>query len=342
MRKENWFLSGLFRFWKEKKRLMGVAYIMAVILTILSIGEYYLFIPQSAMARVKAETVEDFLTGQYAKETENRSPVQADNLLETYNNTAKKSSEETAEQAAEKLEKPSDMDGALDAPEASEAVRTVNEAEGTPKVLRNSGIALKAEVLEVQTLEEYSLSNAEKLEITAAREETLTSDRKAKAEAEEAIKLAEKRAAELKMQEEVRKALNLGERVYDVTAEDVEVLQRIVEAEATGEDIKGKILVANVVLNRMKSESFPDTISEVVFQKSGNCYQFSPIRDKRYWSVEITQETVEAVERALAGEDYSEGALYFAARKLASKKNMNWFDNNLTYLFRHGCHEFFK
>ncbi len=130
--------------------------------------------------------------------------------------------------------------------------------------------------------------------------------------------------------------------VISITQEEVEILQRIVEAEATGQDIKGKILVANVVLNRVMSDDFPNTIKEVVFQRTGDCYQFSPIRDKRYWSVEITEETVEAVERALAGEDYSEGALFFAARKYADQDNMDWFDNNLTYLFQYGGHEFFK
>ena len=52
------------------------------------------------------------------------------------------------------------------------------------------------------------------------------------------------------------------------------------EAEATGEDIIGKILVANVIFNRMESEEFPDTVKEVVFQKVGDKYQFSPIADK--------------------------------------------------------------
>ena len=124
--------------------------------------------------------------------------------------------------------------------------------------------------------------------------------------------------------------------------EELEVLQRIVEAEATGEDIYGKILVANVVINRVNDEYFPDTISEVVFQKSGGSYQFSPTRDGRYWSVEISKSTIEAVNRALAGEDYSQGALYFFARKLTSQSKAQWFDESLNRLFRYGCHEFYK
>ena len=49
---------------------------------------------------------------------------------------------------------------------------------------------------------------------------------------------------------------------------------------------------------------------------------------------------VEAVGRALDGEDISRGALYFAARKYADSKRMRWFDEKLTLLFRHGGHRF--
>ena len=97
-------------------------------------------------------------------------------------------------------------------------------------------------------------------------------------------------------------------------------------------------MVANVVLNRVKSKTFPNSVEGVVFQKS----QFSPISDGRYYSVSVSSTTKEAVERALNGEDYSQGALYFAARKRASSSRMNWFDSKLTYLFQHGGHEFFK
>lgn len=130
--------------------------------------------------------------------------------------------------------------------------------------------------------------------------------------------------------------------VIDLKQEDIEILQKIVEAEATGEDVKGKMLVANVILNRVKDENFPDTIKEVVFQKDGNTYQFSPIKDKRYWSVKISEDTITAVDRVMQGEDSSKGALYFSARTRADKNSMKWFDNNLKYLFQYGGHEFFK
>lgn len=127
-----------------------------------------------------------------------------------------------------------------------------------------------------------------------------------------------------------------GER-FVITEDDYQVLLRIVESEAPAEDVKGKMLVANVVLNRVLWDSFPDTIGEVVFQKG----QFAPIASGYYWKVDITESTIEAVERVLAGEDESEGALFFMAREKAKKKNVKWFDTSLKYLFEYGGHEFF-
>lgn len=130
--------------------------------------------------------------------------------------------------------------------------------------------------------------------------------------------------------------------VYEVTAKEREMLERIVEAEATGEDIVGKILVANVIFNRVNSKHFPDTIEEVIFQENGGEYQFSPIEDKRYWKVKISKDTKEAVQRVLEGEDHSKGALYFMSRSRTRSSSAKWFDNNLKWLFKHGGHEFYK
>ena len=120
------------------------------------------------------------------------------------------------------------------------------------------------------------------------------------------------------------------------------ILYRIVEAEAGGEDISGRILVAHVVINRMKSSEFPDTIQGVVFDHSGNTYQFSPIKDGRYYSVDVSKTTKKAVNKALDGFDNSSGATYFICRSLADPRGASWFDRALKYLFRYGCHEFFS
>ncbi|MBR5247840.1 MAG: cell wall hydrolase [Lachnospiraceae bacterium] len=134
----------------------------------------------------------------------------------------------------------------------------------------------------------------------------------------------------------------VGSLKYNLCEEDYDILLRIVEAEAGGEDEDGKLLVANVVLNRVNSEQFPDTVSEVVLQESKGVTQFSPVSSGSIWKVKVSEETKEAVARALGGEDISQGALYFAARKYADSKNMRWFDEKLTFLFSHGGHEFYS
>ena len=65
----------------------------------------------------------------------------------------------------------------------------------------------------------------------------------------------------------------VAEAFADYTESDYNVLLRIVQAEAGGCDMKGKILVANVILNRVESDEFPDTITDVVYEKR----QFSPV-----------------------------------------------------------------
>ena len=129
--------------------------------------------------------------------------------------------------------------------------------------------------------------------------------------------------------------------IYDISQKDYEVLLKIVEAEAGGEDETGKLLVANVVLNRVKNPAFPDTIEEVVFQNEGGCYQFSPIENGRYETVCVSQETIEVVEMALKGEDLSKGALYFVSEKYADKESLKWFQSKLTLLYSHGGHSFY-
>lgn len=128
---------------------------------------------------------------------------------------------------------------------------------------------------------------------------------------------------------------------YQLSDKDYDALLRIVEAEAGGEDQDGKLLVANVVLNRVNSELFPDTVLEVVMQKEQGIAQFSPTVDGRYKNVCVSDDTVAAVERALYGEDISRGALYFCAREKADSDKLKWFDRKLTRLFSYGHHEFF-
>lgn len=124
--------------------------------------------------------------------------------------------------------------------------------------------------------------------------------------------------------------------------DEKKALEKIVEAEASGQDIYGKMLVAAVVLNRKNNSHYPDTVSGVVHQHSGDTYQFAPIKNGSFDKAKPSDSTKEAVGRVLEGEDYSEGALYFFHRAGTTKEKASWFDNKLHYLFKYGSHEFYK
>lgn len=111
------------------------------------------------------------------------------------------------------------------------------------------------------------------------------------------------------------------------TEEERYLLARIAMAEAEGEDLEGKMLIINVVLNRVDSNSFPNSIKDVIFQKN----QFSPIHDGRWDRVEPNDECYKAVDMVENGSDESMGALYF---ETATNED-TWHSRNLVYLFTH-------
>lgn len=187
-----------------------------------------------------------------------------------------------------------------------------------------AGNLLEKEVIQKQELAEESQAHIEQINQQIATEE------EAKRQAEEAARIA---AEEARRAEEEK-----ASRAMSVSPEDYQVLLKIVQAEAGICDDKGKILVANVILNRVKSGKFPGTVKGVVYERS----QFSPVSNGSINSVKVTSETVACVDRALAGEDYSNGALYFMYRRGSRSRAVSWFDSHLTYLFKHENHEFFK
>lgn len=129
----------------------------------------------------------------------------------------------------------------------------------------------------------------------------------------------------------------LTEHHLTLDEQEYEVLLKIVEAEAGCEDETGKMLVANVILNRVNSDRFPDTVSDVVYQRVQGNAQFSPVANGTINSVNVSDATVEAVDRVLAGEDESQGAFFFRATYCKSK----WFDRKLTRVVEHGRHIFY-
>ena len=101
-----------------------------------------------------------------------------------------------------------------------------------------------------------------------------------------------------------------GELAEEVYQDDLGLLACTVWAEAGNQDLYGKELVVDVILNRVDSVQYPNTIREVIFDK----YQFSTTRngalDKAYYNV--TQECYTAVANELLDRNDSE-ALFFCA-----------------------------
>lgn len=90
------------------------------------------------------------------------------------------------------------------------------------------------------------------------------------------------------------------------SSSDLYLLAKVIEAEARGESYTGQVAVGAVVLNRVKSSSFPDTVSGVVYQKGA----FSAVTDSN-WSVSPTSTSKKAAQDAINGWDPSGGALYY-------------------------------
>lgn len=204
----------------------------------------------------------------------------------------------------------------------------------TVLVLGTNGFMVQSQMVQGKTVDSEQSDFIDKEEL----EEAMLTD-----------KLEESQSYKLEREEEdLNKALETSapqkqEKAVFYTEEDYMTLVEIVEAEATGEDIVGKIMVANVVLNRVESNRFPNTIYEVVYQKNARGRaQFSPVNDGRMGRIPIKESTYTAVERALKGEDYSNGALFFVARSLSSEKAVSWFDTHLTRVAVHGVHEFYS
>ncbi len=90
------------------------------------------------------------------------------------------------------------------------------------------------------------------------------------------------------------------------TESEAYLLARLVHGEARGEPYTGKVAVAAVVLNRVKSAAFPNTISGVIFQTGA----FDCVRDGQIW-LTPDAESLRAANDALAGWDPTAGCIYY-------------------------------
>ena len=118
---------------------------------------------------------------------------------------------------------------------------------------------------------------------------------------------------------------------------DLYWLSRIIYSEAGIEPFEGQIAVGNVVLNRVRSAEFPDTIYEVIFDRAYGV-QFTPTANGTIYCIP-DEEAIIAAKLCLEGYTLSDGILYFLNPALSSNF---WVPNNRDYVMTIAGHDFYS
>lgn len=100
-----------------------------------------------------------------------------------------------------------------------------------------------------------------------------------------------------------------------VSPNDMQLLARAVFSEARGEPFEGQVAVAAVIMNRIRSPLFPNTISGVIFQPLA----FTAVADGQFY-LTPNQEAFRAAQLAVNGWDPSGGALYYFNPRTATSR----------------------
>lgn len=98
--------------------------------------------------------------------------------------------------------------------------------------------------------------------------------------------------------------------IVNYTEADLDLLARLITAEAQNQPYDAQVGVAAVVLNRVTSSQFPNTISSVIYEKSSGYYQFTPVSNG-WINKPCTATAKKAAKEALYGSDPSKGALFY-------------------------------
>lgn len=125
-----------------------------------------------------------------------------------------------------------------------------------------------------------------------------------------------------------------GDTYYD--ASDLDLLSRIISAESRGEPLAGQIAVGNVVMNRVASDRFPDTLREVIYDTTGGV-QFTPTANGQI-ALEPAAISVIAAKLVLDGADEAGECLFFYD---PSRSVSTWIADNCTYFSTIGVHWFY-
>jgi N-acetylmuramoyl-L-alanine amidase len=120
--------------------------------------------------------------------------------------------------------------------------------------------------------------------------------------------------------------------------DDLYWLARIIEAEAGAESYQGKIAVGNVILNRVKSKEFPNTIYNVIFEYYKGIPQFSPVAEGTIYNTPSQQSMQAAKDAANGSRPVGDATYFFNPNKAAG----SWIVSNKTYVTKIGGHTFYK
>lgn len=118
---------------------------------------------------------------------------------------------------------------------------------------------------------------------------------------------------------------------------DLYWLSRIISAESRGEPMAGKLAVGTVVVNRVASDEFPNTIYDVIFDREWGV-QFTPVSNGTIYD-EPTQESVAAAKLVLEGVRVAGNSLYFLD---PTQTTNHWTMENRDYVTTIGCHWFYQ
>ncbi len=113
-------------------------------------------------------------------------------------------------------------------------------------------------------------------------------------------------------------------------------LARIIHAESRGESLLGQIAVGNVVMNRVKSAYYPNTIYGVIFDRKYGV-QFSPVENGAIYNTP-GYSSILAAKICLEGYDVTGGAFFFLEPRLATS---SWIPRTREYAFTIGNHDFY-
>lgn len=129
-----------------------------------------------------------------------------------------------------------------------------------------------------------------------------------------------------------------GGRSYRISAEERNLMARLVSAEAEGESYEGKLAVATVVINRVVSGTFPSSVTQVIMGKESGYYQFTPVIDGRINNAP-SSDAVKAVDKVLGGyRSFPAKVMWFLNPE---KSKSFWIINNKTYFKTIGNHKFY-